>query len=95
MPTILELAKKAGFTHRRRHHRRAQDATPAVLASHVVDRDCKGPADDGRRARPTPSENGGAGSIAEQTGRPRRRTCCSAAASQYFDQTVTAGPYAG
>ena len=66
VPTILELAKAAGYRTGDITTAELTDATPAVLASHVVDRGCQGPAEHGRAARRTPIENGGAGSIAEQ-----------------------------
>jgi alkaline phosphatase len=40
VPTILELAKKAGYSTGDVSTAELQDATPAVLASHVVSRDC-------------------------------------------------------
>ena len=49
MPTILELAKKAGYRTGDVTTAELQDATPAVLGPHVVDRGCKGP----RRPWPT------------------------------------------
>lgn len=45
VPTVLESAKKAGYRTGDVSTAELQDATPAVLASHVVDRDCKGPDD--------------------------------------------------
>jgi alkaline phosphatase len=64
-PTILELAKKAGFATGDVSTAELTDATPAVLASHVNDRDCQGPANMGTCAVYKKS-NGGPGSIAEQ-----------------------------
>ncbi len=93
LPTILELAQRAGFKTGNVTTAELTDATPAVLDSHVTLRACQGPADMG----PCPDETrqaGGLGSIAEQTvdhgvdvlmGGGKRR----------FDQTVTGGPYTG
>jgi alkaline phosphatase len=44
VPTILELARKAGYRTGDVSTAELQDATPAVLGSHVISRDCKGPA---------------------------------------------------
>jgi len=65
LPTILELAKSAGYKTGDVSTAEIQDATPAVLVSHVTDRSCYGPNTMG----PCPTnatENGGAGSISEQ-----------------------------
>ncbi|MDL4773678.1 alkaline phosphatase [Actinomadura xylanilytica] len=63
--TILELAKRAGFRTGDVTTAELTDATPGVLAAHVVDRSCQGPGD--MKACPSNDKaNGGAGSIAEQ-----------------------------
>ncbi|GAA4361598.1 alkaline phosphatase [Angustibacter luteus] len=93
VPTILELAKKAGFRTGDVTTAELQDATPAVLGSHVVSRDCKGP--QSMTACPTnATENGGAGSIAEQLVRTAPDVLLGGG-KQYFDQTVQAGRFAG
>ena len=46
MPTILELAKKAGYRTGNVTTAELQDATPAVLGAHVVEPRLQGP---GRR----------------------------------------------
>jgi hypothetical protein len=70
-----------------------QDATPAVLASHVVSRDCKGPRSMAACAV-NAKENGGAGSIAEQMVALAPDVMLGGG-KQYFDQTVQAGRYRG
>ena len=72
LPTILELAKDAGFKTGNVTTAELTDATPAVLDSHVSLRGCQGPAD--MATCPTETkEAGGLGSIAEQTVDHRRR----------------------
>ncbi|SDT82451.1 alkaline phosphatase/streptomycin-6-phosphatase [Streptomyces sp. TLI_053] len=93
LPTVLELARRAGLATGSVTTAELTDATPAALTAHVGDRSCQGPADmadcpaDLRAA-------GGGGSIAEQTvaldvdvllGGGRER----------FDQVVTDGPDQG
>jgi alkaline phosphatase len=93
VPTILELAKKAGYSTGDVSTAELQDATPAVLASHVVSRDCRGP----QSMAPCPTnakENGGAGSIAEQM-IALAPDVLLGGGKQYFDQVVQAGPFQG
>ncbi|MFI5731072.1 alkaline phosphatase [Kribbella sp. NPDC051587] len=90
-PTILELAKKAGYRTGDVTTAELQDATPAVLGSHVVSRDCKGP----QSMTPCPvnaKENGGLGSIAEQLVQTKPDVLLGGG-KQYFDQTVQAGRF--
>src|SRR5215470_17310501 len=91
--TILELAQKAGLKTGNVSTADLTDATPAVLDSHINDRGCGGPADM-TNCGPYRKENGGPGSIAEQSvdhhvnvllGGGRRR----------FEQTITGGPHVG
>ena len=63
--TILELAQASGFRTGNVSTAELTDATPAVLASHINDRGCQGPANMATCA-PSMKENGGPGSIAEQ-----------------------------
>jgi alkaline phosphatase len=93
VPTILELAKKAGFRTGNVSTAEIQDATPAVLVSHVISRDCKGPANMATCAV-NDKVNGGAGSIAEQLVQTRADVTLGGG-KQYFDQTVKAGNYTG
>ncbi|MEO6999163.1 MAG: alkaline phosphatase [Terracoccus sp.] len=93
MPTVLEQAKAAGFRTGNVTTAELQDATPAVLGAHVVNRDCKGP----DAMAPCPQNdivNGGAGSIAEQLVRSHADVMLGGG-SRYFDQTVKAGRFAG
>ena len=93
VPTILELAKKAGFRTGNVTTAELQDATPAVLGSHVTSRDCKGP--DAMTACPANDiTKGGAGSIAEQLVQTHADVMLGGG-KQYFDQTVKGGKYQG
>lgn len=93
VPTILELAKRAGYRTGNVTTAELQDATPAVLVSHVVDRGCKGP--QSMSACPANAlENGGAGSIAEQLVRTKADVTLGGG-KQYFDQVVQAGRFQG
>ena len=91
--TLLEQAKAAGYRTGDVTTAELQDATPAVLGAHVVERDCKGP--DAMAKCPTNDKvNGGAGSIAEQLVQTHPDLMLGGGA-KYFDQTVKAGPFAG
>ncbi|AGL19975.1 alkaline phosphatase [Actinoplanes sp. N902-109] len=92
-PTILELAKAAGYRTGDVTTAELQDATPAVLGSHVVSRDCKGP-DAMATCAVNDKVNGGAGSIAEQLVQTKPDVLLGGG-KQYFDQTVKAGTYRG
>jgi alkaline phosphatase len=94
VPTILELAKKAGFRTGDVTTAELQDATPAVLGAHVVNRDCKGPAATTAKCPTNAKENGGAGSIAEQLVATKPDVLLGGGKA-YFDETVTAGKYQG
>jgi alkaline phosphatase len=93
VPTILELAKAAGYRTGDVSTAELQDATPAVLGSHVVSRDCKGP-DAMATCAVNDKLNGGAGSIAEQLVQTRPDVLLGGG-KQFFDQTVKAGKYQG
>ncbi|MCP2259331.1 alkaline phosphatase [Streptoalloteichus tenebrarius] len=93
-PTILELAKREGFRTGDVTTAEVQDATPAVLGAHVVNRDCKGPDETSKKCAVNAKENGGAGSIAEQLVQTRPDVLLGGGA-KYFRQTVKAGPFAG
>jgi alkaline phosphatase len=93
VPTVLELAKRAGYRTGDVTTAELQDATPAVLASHVVDRDCKGPQSmDGCAVNA--KENGGAGSIAEQMVQTGPDVMLGGG-QEFFDQVAQAGRFAG
>src|SRR4051794_13365197 len=65
-PTILELARKKGYKTGGVSTAEIQDATPAVLMSHVTSRSCYGPNETTTTCPTNALENGGAGSITEQ-----------------------------
>ncbi|WP_019631842.1 alkaline phosphatase [Actinomadura atramentaria] len=91
--TILELAKRAGLRTGDVTTAELTDATPAVLAAHVVDRSCQGPAD--MKACPANAlQNGGAGSIAEQQVKTGADLYFGGGRAR-FAQTVQAGKYKG
>ncbi|GAA2847961.1 alkaline phosphatase [Actinoplanes cyaneus] len=92
-PTLLELAKRAGYRTGNVTTAELQDATPAAAAAHVVHRNCKGP--DSMAACPqNASENGGAGSIAEQLIKTGPDVLLGGG-MQHFGQTVRGGPDQG
>jgi alkaline phosphatase len=93
VPTILELAKAGGFRTGNVSTAELQDATPAVLGSHVISRNCKGP-DAMAECAVNDKVNGGAGSIAEQLVQTRPDVLLGGG-KQFFDQTVKAGRYRG
>lgn len=93
LKTILEIAKERGFRTGNVTTAELTDATPAVLMSHVNDRDCQGPQDMTTCPQDKKSA-GGPGSIAEQSiehgvdvllGGGKRR----------YDQVIDGGQFAG
>ncbi|MFI7100906.1 alkaline phosphatase [Streptomyces sp. NPDC050161] len=93
LPTILELAQRNGLATGSVTTAELTDATPAVLASHVGDRSCQGPAD----MKKCPADtlgNGGLGSIAEQSVNHKVDVLLGGGKGR-FEQTVTEGPYKG
>ncbi|MFG2286369.1 alkaline phosphatase [Streptomyces sp. NPDC048595] len=93
LPTILELAQKGGYATGSVTTAELTDATPAVLASHVTDRSCQGPADMAKCAADTIAK-GGPGSIAEQSVNHKVDVLLGGG-KQRFDQKITEGPYKG
>jgi alkaline phosphatase len=93
-PTILELAKKKGYKTGDVTTSEIQDATPAVLMSHVTSRSCYGPNETTTTCPTNALENGGAGSITEQLLSTRPDVTLGGGAAT-FDQTAKAGPYVG
>ncbi|GHE39860.1 alkaline phosphatase [Streptomyces cellulosae] len=91
--TILELAQKNGYATGSVTTSELTDATPAVLASHVSDRSCQGPADMAKCPADTIAA-GGPGSIAEQSVNHKVDVLLGGG-KQRFDQTVTDGKYKG
>ncbi|AHH98446.1 alkaline phosphatase [Kutzneria viridogrisea] len=93
LPTILELAKRGGYRTGDVTTAEVQDATPAVLGAHVVDRKCYGP-DTMANCPANAKENGGAGSISEQLVQTRPDVLLGGGSAS-FDQKVRAGKFAG
>lgn len=94
VPTLLELAKRGGLRTGDVTTAEVQDATPAVLGAHVVDRDCKGPDETTKKCAQNAKENGGAGSISEQLVQTRPDVLLGGGA-KYFEQKATAGQFKG
>ncbi|MET9145446.1 alkaline phosphatase [Streptomyces sp. NPDC004042] len=93
MPTVLELARRAGLATGSVTTAELTDATPAAMAAHVGDRGCAGPAD--MKACPGDTiGRGGLGSIAEQSVRLRPDVLLGGGLRR-FEQQITEGPYAG
>ncbi|MCZ0204383.1 alkaline phosphatase [Streptomyces sp. UMAF16] len=91
--TILELAQKNGYATGSVTTAELTDATPAVLASHVTDRSCQGPADMAKCPADT-IPAGGPGSIAEQSVN-HKVDVLFGGGKQRFEQKVTDGRYKG
>ncbi|RJQ66902.1 alkaline phosphatase [Pseudonocardiaceae bacterium YIM PH 21723] len=91
--SLLELARKQGYQTGNVTTAEIEDATPAVLGAHVVDRGCKGP-DNMATCAVNDKVNGGAGSIAEQFVDSKADVILGGGKA-FFDQTVKAGPYQG
>ena len=90
-PTVLELAKKAGFRTGDVTTAELGDATPAVQSAHVADRSCEGPAD--MANCPIQDKvNGGPGSISEQQVQTGADVYLGGGKAR-FAQTIKAGPY--
>jgi alkaline phosphatase/streptomycin-6-phosphatase len=93
LPTILEMAQRAGFKTGNVSTAELTDATPAVLASHINDRGCQGPSDMANCA-PSKKENKGPGSIAEQLVDHKVNVLLGGGLAR-FQQAVTGGRDAG
>ncbi|BDM74414.1 alkaline phosphatase (plasmid) [Streptomyces nigrescens] len=93
VPTLLELAQKNGYATGSVTTAELTDATPAVLAAHVTDRSCQGPADMAKCQADTIAR-GGPGSIAEQSVNHKADVLLGGG-KQRFDQKVTDGAYKG
>lgn len=91
--TILELAQRAGFKTGNVSTAEITDATPAVLNSHINQRGCQGPANMTNCA-PYKKENGGPGSIAEQSVDHHVNVLLGGALAR-FQQVITGGPHVG
>src|SRR5690349_10520972 len=93
LTTILELAQQAGFKTGDVSTAELTDATPAVLASHINERGCQGPANMAACA-PYAKQNGGPGSIAEQEVDHHVNVLLGGGLAR-FQQIITGGPHAG
>ncbi|MEI5102615.1 alkaline phosphatase [Streptomyces sp. PmtG] len=93
VPTILELAQRGGYATGSVTTAELTDATPAVLASHVSDRSCQGPADMAKCPADALAK-GGPGSIAEQSVNHKVDVLLGGG-KQRFEQKVTDGTYKG
>ena len=93
MPTILELAQQAGFRTGNVSTAEITDATPAVLNAHINERGCQGPANMASCA-PYRKENGGPGSIAEQSVDHHVNVLLGGGLGR-FQRAITGGPDAG
>ena len=93
IPTILELAQRAGYKVGNVTTAELTDATPAVLDSHINNRGCQGPADMGS-CPAYKKEVGGPGSLAEQAVDHRVDVLLGGGRDR-FAQTITGGPFAG
>jgi alkaline phosphatase/streptomycin-6-phosphatase len=91
--TILELAQRAGFKTGNVSTAEITDATPAVLDSHINERGCQGPANMATCA-PSKKENGGPGSIAEQSVDHHVNVILGGGLAR-FQQLITGGPHVG
>ena len=67
VPTTMELAKDAGMLLGNVSTARITDATPAGAMAHVAKRGCEGPVQTTAQCPQDATENGGPGSIAEQS----------------------------
>ena len=94
LPTILERAKASGYGTGSITTARLTDATPAVLASHVNDRGCEGPADLDQDCPAFLKANGGPGSIAEQEVQTGVDVLMGGG-NDKFSQVIPSGEYEG
>jgi alkaline phosphatase len=94
LQTVLERAQRRGLKVGDVSTAELTDATPAVLAAHISQRGCQGPADTTTLC-PTETKNaGGLGSIAEQQVDHKVDVLLGGGRAR-FEQTVTGGPFAG
>jgi alkaline phosphatase len=92
LKTILELAQESGLGTGIVTTAELTDATPAVLASHISNRDCQGPTNPEMNSFCTQDKksNGGPGSIAEQM-IDHDVDILFGGGKQRFDQSIEAG----
>lgn len=92
--TLLELAKAAGKATGDVSTAELQDATPAVLFSHVTSRKCYGPEKTSELCPTNAAEQGGKGSISEQLLKTRPDVTLGGGAKS-FAEVAKAGEYQG
>lgn len=92
--TLLELAKAAGLATGDVSTAEIQDATPAVLVSHISGRKCYNPTSTAEKCPDEALEKGGLGSISEQLLNTRPDVTLGGGA-KYFDDTARAGDWNG
>lgn len=92
--TLIELAKAAGIATGDVSTAEIQDATPAVLLSHVTGRKCYGPEATSEKCASNALENGGAGSISEQVLNTRADVVLGGG-SKSFGEAAKAGEWKG
>ncbi|MEV0274859.1 alkaline phosphatase [Streptomyces sp. NPDC050610] len=93
IPTLLEMAQHGGLATGSITTADLTDATPAVQASHVTDRDCQGP-EDMKKCSVDRISKGGPGSIAEQSVNHKVDVLLGGGKG-HFDQKVKEGQYKG
>jgi alkaline phosphatase len=94
LPTILELARDAGYATGNVSTAEIEDATPAVLVAHISNRDCKGPDEAAAECPDETVEAGGLGSIAEQLTESDADVVLGGGLA-YFQQKIKGGEYKG
>ncbi|GII99093.1 alkaline phosphatase [Sediminihabitans luteus] len=92
--SILEIAKANGLRTGDVSTAELQDATPAVLVSHVTSRSCYSPTSTAAKCPTNALENGGAGSITEQLLDARPDVTLGGGAASFAD-TARAGQWKG
>ena len=92
LPTLIELAKKAGLATGNVSTAEIQDATPAALVAHVPKRKCYGPEATSTLCPDSALENGGLGSISEQLINTRADVTLGGGAKS-FKELAKAGDY--
>jgi alkaline phosphatase len=90
--TLLEMAKAAGLATGDVSTAELQDATPAVLVSHVTGRKCYDPTSTAKQCPTNALENGGLGSISEQLLNTRADVVLGGG-RKYFDDKAHAGEW--
>jgi alkaline phosphatase len=91
-PTLIELAKAAGYATGDVSTAEIQDATPAVLFAHVAQRKCYDPTSTAEKCASDALENGGKGSISEQL-LATRPDVTLGGGRKYFDDVARAGEW--